>query len=200
MVSLILFKFTKNYWCTVPLTLWFDILTKKVKRYWHRKYSLNKDTQKPLSELIEWLFQPAKSDQQAQTHSVLCNIFLYLSYILTISQCLPVLTKRKSQNTVYIYIYKKCIFSSPISVVSLTVVKAKSSLCHGQWLLHRQCPVCLYASNIIRYICAFMHVFELWFSVLLCSASQNSWQAVRSIGASVHLLQAVEHIEQLHRF
>lgn len=98
---------------TFDFMIWH--FNKKIKRYWHRKYSLNKDTQKPLSELIEWLFQPAKSDQQAQTHSVLCNIFLYLSYILTISQCLPVLTKRKSQNTVYIYIKKMHFFLAHIS-------------------------------------------------------------------------------------
>lgn len=35
------------------------------------------------------------------------------------------------------------LFFLPISVVSLTVVKAKSSLCLGQWLLYQQ-YVCMY--------------------------------------------------------
>lgn len=58
------------------------------------------------------------------------------------------------------------LFSLPMSVVSLTVVKAKSSLCPRQWLLHQQCPVRLYAPNSILCICAFMHVFELFEFVL----------------------------------
>lgn len=89
------------------------------------------------------------------------------------------------------------IFLIAISVISLAVVKAKSSLCHGHWHL-QQWPVCRYASNIMLDVCAFMHVFELWLFVLHHSVSQNWWQAGRSMWASVLPLQAVKHIEQLH--
>lgn len=69
-----------------------------------------------------------------------------------------------------LYIEKCIFFSLPIWIFSLTVFKAKSSLCHGHWLLYYNVQyicVCLLGSACGAYAC-------LWFSVLLSDVRQWS--------------------------